>query len=182
MKVLSKKTIFIVFLLIAIAFFAGMNYQSYRSLKFNKPILSIEQEIHFWTISRKSDEPTVVTVYAKNISNVDVDKPVRFTAILDPTGIEKSFLTSLISVVGKEGVEAYPNNTNKFKAIRSYIERGMKTPEGLDYEPIESPDHEMFKTSTTQEVSFTIGETKKLQLSYVIPPKYMGYRLKIIQE
>lgn len=173
----------LVTLLIAISFFIGRYYKTLLDHPIPEGQIVICQEIHDWSIDRDRDtKPVYITIFAKNEKDLDISGPIQFEINLDPSGLEKSFIDSLISIVGEDRLIKEPGTTAKFKAIAAYIKRGKKLPEGMEYEPIVAKNNQGYSTTVTTEISLKAGETKKIKIEAMIPPNVRGYVLNIKQK
>ena len=178
---MTKKYIFISISLAIFTFFLGYSARDFLSDQIRPYSLIVEHESHEWNIDNIKDGLDV-TAYVRNKTNNPIKGPVKFTITLDPSGLDKSFLTEVIRKAGKENILKKPADSNKYRAIKNYIDRDMNLLDGKYYEPIETPDTEPFKTSIVQDVTIHSGETKIFNLKFTVPPSYIGYRVSIIQE
>ena len=179
MKILKPALITI---LIIAAFFIGRYDEVLFDSSPTAGKIVISQELHDWSIDRDRDtKPVFITIFAKNDSETTINGPVKFQIDLDSSALEKSFIDSLINIIGEKRLVEDPGETEKFKAIASYIKRGKQLPNGMKHEPINGPHDSDYSTIVTANVNLQPGETKKIELEAMIPPKVRGYVLKIKQ-
>ena len=177
---MNKKLILCVITLAALSFFAGLQFSSLKHGTIKESSIVIQQSIHKWDIT--GSPSLTVTAYAKNTSNKEINAAVNFQATLDPTGIEKAFLESLTNTIDDDTIISSGMDTEKFKSIENYLARGKKLLDGKNYEPVSNVEEKQYETSIESQVNFTPGQTQKLTLEFIIPPRYMGHRVKITQE
>lgn len=177
----------IVLVLIVAAFFAGRYSEDIvDEVLFRKPLagqLDIIQEMHAWSmIDNEGVKPVAITVFAKNQSADDISGPVRFQIDLDSSGLEEGFIKSIIRVFGEERlVKQSRDLMGKNKAVSAYLARGKKLPEGMEYEPLEGKESDNYSTVVTRDLDIKAGETQKVELEAMIPPKYWGFVLSVKQ-
>jgi hypothetical protein len=179
MKILKSA---IITILIIAAFFIGRYYEVLFDSSVAAGKIGISQELHDWSIDRDRDtKPVFITIFADNVSGTSINGSVRFQITLDSSALEKSFIDSLINIIGEKRLVENPGETEKFKAIASYIKRGKQLADGMKNEPINGPHDSDYSTIVIANVNLQPGETKKIVLEAMIPPNVRGYVLKIQQ-
>ena len=169
-------------MLVVAIFLLGMNYDSLFSRSLAKDSIVIEQEWHNWSAGVETSKPLLITIFARNNTDKDLNGEANFKVHLDPVGFEKDYIDEIIKQFGEELLLKDSGDGSKLKAIAAYIKRGKKLPDGKKYEPIENQEDGGYVTSVSENVMFKAGETKKMKIEVVIPPRYKGYILTITQE
>jgi hypothetical protein len=114
----------VVVALITISFFVGRYYELLFDRSIPEGSIVIEQELHDWSIDGEKDtKPVYVKIFAKNTTVEEINGAFQFKVNLDHSGLEKSFIDSLIKIIGEEYLVNIPDKTERFKAIAAYKKR-----------------------------------------------------------
>jgi hypothetical protein len=180
--------VIVVIAIAGVSFFLGIKWKDLTTGKIPIGSVSVEQEVHQWSIPAGGDvkdastSPKSLTISAwiKNVSDSDLKGPIELEIILDPSGIEKGYLRELVNVYkAEELIASSANDSPKSKAISSYFARGQTFLDGLDYEPLEEPLKEKFSTTVQASLNLVKGETKLINLEVTVPPIYSGFLVSI---
>ena len=168
-----------VVLLIGAAFVLGLNFDSLVTKTVDAEHIVIEQEWHDWKVhADRPDKPVSMTLFVKNQSQSSIDGTARFKIELNTSELEAKFIESLVGLTSEEAVLELKDPDSKWKAIQDYVKRGNRLLDGHDYEKIDGSDKN-YTTMISTYLRLEPGESKRLELEFMIPPAYRGYALSI---
>jgi hypothetical protein len=165
------------------AFYLGGTFSTNANRKIRTPSegsVSVDQIHHVWNVEQgDTDTPHKIEMFIRNVSDADIAGTIGFTIELDGSGLEKSFLESIIERMGEEEFLSLRKTNKRSEAIYNYIKRGKRLPDEMEYEPISENDFEGYETVAYKEIKLLTGESTKIELEIQIPPKYRGYLLSV---
>ncbi len=175
-----KNYIFIILLLLT--FFIGRYSTQYEN-KIPEGAITIDQNLCNWGLSNNNaEEPATFTIFIRNTLDERIKGNVNFSLKLDGKGIDENYIRDIVKLFGAEQFTTESQKTPKFAAISEYIRRGMKLPNGLNYEPITPHDNINYISSVIKPIDLNPNESTQITLNFKMPPRMKGYAFEMIQK
>lgn len=137
--------------------------------------LVIEQETHKWNVC-ENDKPVSLTMYLRNTGDVRVEGTATVMVSLNREGMEEGFITELLGCFEEEQLLEDINNelekgeAGRLVAIKNYLERGKKLPEGKGFEPVPGkPEEKSYTFTFRRNLALEPGEVVMIRYDQQVP-------------
>lgn len=135
----------------------------------------IEQETHKWNVC-ENDKPVSLTMFIRNKGETRVEGNATIMVTLNREGLEEGFVTELLGCFDEEQLMEDINNelekgeAGRLVAIKNYLERGKKLPDGKGFEPVPGTQEEKSYTFTfNSAIALTPGEVVMIKHDQQVP-------------
>ena len=181
MAILKRIVIIVVILLLAvpIGYFSFVKFREFQIAKVVKDNkILIDQEYHEWIFD--PNDLLKINMYIRNTSQYLVTGKLIFFVTLEGKGLEESFIEKVIEYRGEKSLSNEEAKGGRGKAVQSYIIRGKKLVQGIEYEAIADKEREPdYSFNFRYPVSLKPGELVQITHDQQIPPAKSGYLVKI---
>lgn len=135
----------------------------------------IEQETHKWNVC-ENDKPVSLTMYIRNKGEARVEGNATVMVSLNREGVEEGFITELLGCFDEEQLmedirnELEKGEAGRLEAIKNYLERGKKLPEGKSFEPAPgTPEEKSYTFTFMRPLALAPGEVVMIRHDQQVP-------------
>lgn len=136
----------------------------------------------------KGSTPPQIRIYLRNQTSVRARGRYAFKLSLSESGIDSRFLRGLSSLDNDDAMlfvlQEYgerPESSPQLAAYTAFLGRGMRLPEGVDFEPVDRPNGTPYTATLYANVDLHPGESEIIEMPALMPPRYHGYLVSVEQ-